>query len=133
VTFAGIVGIILGCFGAFSGLMVLSFSTILTALLSSVPVIGIFFAALDAVVIFFGALWLGMGILGIAAGIQVLHGKSWARWTLIVLDGLGAVMGLFGISAVLPLGLSVLTCLSIWFLLNDEAKVYFEGPAGTLS
>ncbi len=80
-TFSAIVLTIGGVFATIDGLMAVYKSTFFTA---------------NAVYVFsdlktWGWITFGLGVAGIAAGLAVLSGRQWARWTGIVVAGVSAV------------------------------------------
>ena len=80
-TYSGVVLVLGGLFALIDGIVAVSKST---------------FYAPNAVFVFsdlntWGWIIFGLGVLGVIAGAAVLSGREWARWTGVVVAGLGAV------------------------------------------
>ena len=122
VTFACVLSIVLGSFGALGGLALLALGSAFTSVMPALGLLG----AMAAVLGLFVA---AVGALGIAAGIVGLKGKAWARWTMVVLFGIGAAQFLLALPEVLPLVLVALEGSAIFFLVNGQASAWFGAHA----
>lgn len=118
VTFAGTLAVVLAALGILGGLVVMSMGV---AFASSVPIIGF----LGAFAVAIGMMVVAMGVLGLVAGVMALQGASWARWTLVVLYVLGALQGLAGMGAGVPLLLVPLNGVAVWLLVNEDASAWY--------
>jgi hypothetical protein len=100
VTWAGITMIALGGLIVLFGLFALIAAAFVGGAANSLdvqaPGFGNFAGALAGVIIVFALILLGIGILDIVAGANVLGGRSWARITGIVV---AVILGLFGLAS----------------------------------
>ena len=114
VTFAGIVGLVVGGYNALSGIAALTDDNTITAQAKDV----LFGIGLSA----WGWLWLIVGLLQLFAGVLILRGNEWGRWLGISLAGLSALITVFVIF-VFPLwSIAVLTldCLVLYGLITQS-------------
>lgn len=119
VTFACVLSIVFGSLGALGGLILVAGGAAFAAAMPFIGVFGAVFAVL-------GVVFLAMGALGIAAGTMGLKGANWARWTMVVLYGLGALQSLLAFQAVFPLLIAALQITALVMLVNAPATAWFN-------
>ena len=114
VTFAGIVGLVVGGYNALSGIAALTDDNTITSQAKDV----LFGIGLSA----WGWFWLIVGLLQLFAGVLILQGNEWGRWLGISFAGLSALITVFVIF-VFPLwSIAVLTldCLVLYGLITQS-------------
>lgn len=135
VTFAGVLAIIYGALAAFGALMVMLFASVFVGFFQGFPWgDGSFSQALGAAAVIVAFFIAGLAALLIHAGMQVMKGKSWARWTLVVVFALGALNGFGGLTMMMRGGMDgvpsllfpILDVVAIVLLLNAPAKAWFD-------
>lgn len=62
-----------------------------------------------------------------ACAFQVLRARSWARWLLLALSSVTAVLGVLMFSLVVPLALAAAGIAVVVLLLVPEARSWFRG------
>ena len=114
VTFAGVVGLVVGAYNALSGIAALADDETVAAQATDV------LFGIDLTL--WGWLWLLVGLAQIVAGVLILQRNEWGRWLGITIAALSAVITVFVIF-VFPLwSIAVLTldCLVIYGLLTES-------------
>lgn len=106
--FSGALGLLGGC--------AILFFAILPVVFAVDDPVGLFWSLLALGLALLASL--GAGVISLAVGWGLLELKSWARWGAIVL----AILGLFAV----PIG-TIIGALIIFYLLQDQARIAFEG------
>lgn len=116
VTIIAIYHLFTGALGLLGGCAILVFAVLPVTLNVSDDPTALFWALFGLGIGFLAAA--GSGIVSLVAGWGLLQLRNWARWLTIVLS----ILGLFAF----PIG-TIIGALIIWYLLQDEARLAFEG------
>ncbi len=132
VTYAGILGLAYGSLWALSGLAMIflggAFATIFLPFLSSEGGSGAATAGgiVGGLFVFLGVVIAAIAAFGIATAVFTLKGRSWARWSSVVLFSLDALFQLGTIFLLYPAVFLALDVGAIVMLVKDDARTYFD-------
>jgi len=130
VTFACVSCIVLSALGVLFGLFIMLLGSIIGAIVGTATGFGGATGLGASIGLILGVIPLAMGVLGIVAGAQGLKGASWARWTMVALFGLGALLTVGGIAADFPLAVTAIDVVAIVMLVNGQANAWFARVDG---
>lgn len=90
---------------------------------------GVADALLTVIVVLFALAAVGVAVAGIAAGVGMLKGKEWARWIVVVMLALNAIVGVGSllrrdIDGLLAIAVAGLV---IWYLFQPDVRAWFRG------